>query len=476
MKLCLVNIPYLSVYGRINIGHNSSFPLGLGYIAAVARERGHRVQLLDPEAEQISLEQCLVRMREFGPDLIGLSCVTSNFDQACAWAARIKAGIPSWLMLGGVHATALPEKTLADCPALDWVVVGEGEYVIANLCDAIERKQVDLSKIESLVYREKGGFKKTKRAALIQELDRLPHPSRDLVNLAWYKLQPHFERGRRSATILSSRGCPSSCTFCGNITTGRSFRPHSAEYFVNELEMMVRQYQIRHFHIVDDNFAADKDRVVRICREILRRNLSITWFIFGRIDHLQDADLLRLMKKAGCVFILFGIESGNREVLDTLKKNLTLDQIETTCRLCRKAGIQYVNSFIVGSPGETLDTVRDTVRLAIRLKSVMAAFNIMIPFPGTAIFNTYYKQQVEQIRSWGNWCSVGDALPFPYTHTKLTTRELLSVVARAYAQYYLRPGQWLRLAGFARRPRVFWAYLRGAWGLFKASWHWARAK
>ncbi|MFH1369614.1 MAG: radical SAM protein [Elusimicrobiota bacterium] len=476
MKLCLINTPYLDVYGKIRSGKNSSFPLGLGYIASVVRQRGHEVMLVDPEAEGLSLYEAIKRIKQFNPDLAGLSSVTANFDNACLWAKEIKRNIGCPVMAGGVHVTALPEKSLQDCPEIDFLVLGEGEYVTADICDVIENKSFDPSKIPSVCFRKNGNIIKNKRSGFIENLDEIPYPARDLVDLKWYRLHPQFERGRLHATVMSSRGCPSSCTFCGNITTGRKFRPNGIKYFVDELEFLVKKYGVRHFHIVDDNFAAEKSRVTGICNEILSRNLEISWFIFGRIDQLHDEELLRLMKKSGCVFILFGIESGSQQILDNIKKGINLKQIEETCAMCRKVGIRYLNSFIIGCPGETEKTLKETINFAISLKAVISAFGVLIPFPGTPIFIKYYSDKVKGITNWQNWCSVGDNAPFEYSHTILTSKELMKFVGKAYFQYYLRIPQLIRMMGFASNPRVMFSYFKGGTGLLRASLNWIYGK
>lgn len=476
MNLCLINIPYLSIYGKINVGHNSSYPLGLGYISSIVKRQGHKVLLLDPEAAGMTQDQALIRIKGFSPNLIGLSCVTANFSTACEWAKRIKDEIKCTLMIGGVHVTALPEKSLKDCPEIDFVVQGEGEYVVTDICDNIERGNFDLANIPSLCYRLNGNIINNPRAEVIRDLDKLPYPDRESVDLNWYRLQPQFERGKLHATVLSSRGCPSSCTFCGNIVTGRKFRPRSVTSFVDELEYLLKNCGIRHFHIIDDNFAVDKKRVVGICEEIIARKLKITWFIFGRIDHLNDEKLLRIMKKAGCVYILFGIESGNQEILNKIKKYLTLEEIKKTCYLCRKVGIRYFNSFIIGSQGDTKKTVQETLKFAIELKSVMAGFSIMVPFPGSPVFNEYYRDKIKNITDWSKWCPVGDDLPFDYLHTELTRQELLTLAANAYYKYYLRPAQLLRIIQFGYQPRIILSYLRGGFGILRASANWIRKK
>ncbi|MCX6112236.1 MAG: radical SAM protein, partial [Proteobacteria bacterium] len=451
-------------------------PIGLGYIAAVAKQNGHNILLLDPEAEGIDINEALLRVKTFSPDLIGLSCVTSNFNTACLWAKDLKKTVNSLLMIGGVHVTALPEKSLKDCKYIDFIVHGEGEFIVSEICNAIDKKDLDLSKITGICYRDNSGkIIKNPRSNSIKDLDKLPWPYRDSVDLNWYRLQPHFERGKNHATIVSSRGCPSSCVFCGNIVTGRKFRAHSANYFVDELEYLVTKYGIKHFHIVDDNFVVDRERVFEICEEIKKRQLNITWFIFGRIDQLDDEEMLMEIKSAGCVYILFGIESGNQTILDNIKKNLKIDQIKRVCRMCRKIGIHYFNSFIIGNPGDTRETVKQTIDFSISLRSVMAGFNIMIPFPGTPLFNKYYAKQALSITNWKNWCSVGDDLPFEYKHTKLNMKELQKLTAGAYYKYYLRPAQLWRMITFAGlRPSIFLSYIRGGFGVFRATSNWLK--
>lgn len=475
MKLCLINAPYSKVYGKFNVGRNTSYPLGLGYISSVVKQHGHSVLFLDPEAENITLSQSIARINSFKPHLVGISSVTSNFNVASLWAKAIKDATGSLVMIGGVHVTALPEKSLTDCPFVDFVVQGEAEYVVAKLCDYIEAGNEDYSGIESLCYRKGATIVLNKRGELIKDLDSLPFPDRESVDLRWYRLQPHFTNGRPHATVISSRGCPSSCTFCGNIVTGRKFRARSPQYFVDELETLVKKYAIRHFHIVDDNFAVDKKRLVEICGQIIKRDLKISWFIFGRADHLNDEDMLSLMKRAGCVHILFGVESGSQEILDTIKKNITIEEIKRACLLCRKVGILYTNSFIIGNPGETAETVMKTIRLAIDLKSVIVGFNIMIPFPGSPVFNQYYQDTARSIIHWDHWCSVGDDLPFEYSHTKLRSAELMKLTAYAYSTYYFRLPQLMRMLMLSCKRNLVFYYIKGALGMLRACGNW-RAK
>ena len=475
MRIALINPPSLAAYGKIRSGHHCSFPLGLGYIAAYVRQFNHQVIILDPEAARISEEAMWAQIEAFKPDLIGFTAVTSNFMQARDLIRQAKEQFGSLVVIGGPHATALPQTTIESCVGLDAVIRGEGELPILEIARQFdETGKVDFDKVAGAAFYVDGKLQKNLKAPLIESIDDLPPPARDLVDLSWYSLHPHFQRGKMSATVLSSRGCPSRCTFCGNLCTGRIFRPASGVRFVDELETLVREYGIRHFHIVDDCFTAEPARVNAICNMIIERRLDITWFIFGRVDTLLDEALVLKMRAAGCVFVLLGIETGNQEVLDLMKKDTTIEQAMKCCETLRKCGIRYFNSFIIGNTGDTEQTVAETVDLAVRLKSTMAGFNIMIPFPGAPIFAKYYRHLDDVGTDWNNFCSVGDDVPYEPVHTSLTRQQLLKLTADAYRTYYSRPSQLWRVLMFARSPRVLIAYLRGAAALLSATVSWRK--
>lgn len=468
MKLALINPPCLHVYGKIKSGNYCSFPLGLGYIASYVRQAGHEVRLFDPEPSQTPLETMFKQLEEFHPDVVGITSVTSNFMLARQIAIDTRQLLKCMVIMGGPHVNALPRSTLQSTPDLDAVIMGEGEIPMLALADYFDAHgSVDFSKIPGAAFIASGQYRENPRPELIADLDALPYPARDLVDINLYQLHPHFQRGRKSATILSSRGCPSQCTFCANLCLGRKFRAHSPERFVNEMKYMAGHYGIRHFHIVDDCFTANPRRVANICDLLLAERRDITWFAFGRVNTLRDESLLAKMKKSGCECVILGIETGDQWISDLMKKGTTLEMAEECCRLLRKKRITYINSFIIGNEGDTEETVKATIAFAMKLKSAIAGFNMMIPFPGTAIFQKYFKDYDTPATNWDNWCSIGPDLPYEPRQTDLSKSDILRLTAWAYRWYYCNFFQLLRILAFARHPSVLIAYLKAALSLFR---------
>ena len=475
MKIALINPPSLFAYGKINTGHNCSFPLGLGYLASYVRQFGHKVALFDPEASRTPLNRMWEQIHTFAPDLAGFTSVTPNFTVAGRLANEAKGRLGCYVIMGGPHVTALPETSLAATPNLDAVIRGEGETSLQVIAEQFDHHgKLDFHRVPGATFFQDGRFHRTPRSKNIEDLDVFPYPARDLTDMSWYRLHAHFQRGRKSATILFSRGCPSKCTFCGNIVSGRKLRTASPRYFVGELEMMVHDYGIRHFHIVDDCFTADIEKVEDICDLIISKKLPITWFCFGRVNTLRDERIIRKMKKAGCVYILLGVESGNQQILETMKKGITLDMVEECCAVLRRVRIQYFNSFIIGNESDSRETVRETIDFAKQLRSVMAGFNILIPFPGTAVFNRYYKDLKQPDTDWSKFCSVGDDIPYEPRHTELSKNDILQLTAQAYRRYYFDISQLVRILAFVKNLGILFSYLKGAYGLGRQVLSWKR--
>jgi len=476
MRIAFINPPSLFTYGKINSGHNCSFPLGLGYIAAYARKYGHQTAIFDPEASRTPISSMWNMIHDFNPDMIGITSVTSNFMSAKELVEQAKKKIGCAIIMGGPHATALPGSTLRAIPSLNAVICGEGEIPVRLIADRFDRVgKFDVREVPGAAFLENGNLIQLRRSVFTDDLDEFPPPARDLVDLSWYVLQPHFQRGEKSATILSSRGCPSRCTFCGNTGLGRRFRPRTPLSFVNELEDLTYSHGIKHFHIVDDCFTYDPRRMEAICDLIISRRLKITWFAFGRVDTLQDENLLNKMRLAGCVYVLLGIESGNQTILDIMKKDIKIAEIKKCCALLDKCRIKYFNSFIIGNEGDSESTILETIDFAKKLKSVMAGFNILIPFPGTAIFAKYFKDLDRPETDWNNFCSVGDTIPYDPRQTKsLTRKDLMRLVSTAYREYYLNFRRLYRIMAFAYNPKIFRQYLRGAFALTRQVLSWRK--
>jgi len=420
-----------------------SFPLGLGYIAAYAGRAGHSVKMFDPEPSRTPLEAMWKEISEFGPDIVGITSVTPNFASARQLVIEAKKRLSCLVIMGGPHVTALPRSTLLSIPA-DAVILGEGEIPMLAIATEFDASgKVDFNKVPGAAFIENGEYKETIRPEPISDLDRLPYPARELLNVHLYHLY------RNSASILSSRGCPSQCTFCANICMGRKFRAHSPEYFVGEMIYLIKKYGIRHFRIVDDCFTADPGRVSEICDLILSKRMNITWDALGRVSTLRDEAVIAKMKRAGCIYMSLGIETGSQHINNLMKKGTTLEMAEECCALLRKHRIPYVNTFIIGNEGDTEETVAATIAFAKKLRSAIAMFGIMMPLPGTALFTKYYKDYDSPDTDWTNWCAQGPDQPYEPRQTELTKKDVIRLRSAANRRFYSNPFQILRTVLYA---------------------------
>ena len=386
------------------------------------------------------LELMWKKIEEFGPDIVGFTSVTPNFMSARQLVMEAKKRLGCITVMGGPHVTALPRSTLQGLPALDAVICGEGEIpmlAVANEFDA--RGKVDFNKIPGAAFMEGGEYREIPRPEPISDLDRLPYPARDLGDMKLYSW------GQNEATLITSRGCPSQCTFCANICMGRKFRAHSPEYVVGEMAFLVEKYGIRRFHIADDCFTADPIRVSEICDLMIKKHLRVTWFAAGRVNTLRDEALIRKMKRAGCLRLVLGIESGSQRILDLMKKGTTIAMIEECCSLLRKYSIATYNSYIIGGEGDTKETIMSTIAFSKKLKSEMAVFAILVPLPGTPLFDKYYKDYDTPDTNWSAWYSAMRAKPYEYRHTALSNKTIWWFMIWAHLRFYLDPFQFLRL-------------------------------
>jgi radical SAM superfamily enzyme YgiQ (UPF0313 family) len=363
------------------------FPMGLGYIAAALRATGrYEVRLVDAVKRDLSLDEVCRLIREFDPHYIGMTLYTRMVKVAVALAGRIKRDFPGKTVIGGgPHASDDYANLLARYPVFDFLVVGEGEDTLPELLAKLDADPAaDVSGVPGLAYRARDGGDRvvfTGERALPRDIDRLPPPARDLVDFDAYILKenllPH------AAEIMTSRGCSHRCVFC---SFQRKWRPRAPAAIVAEMKDLIARYpQIRSFLLFDDNFSVSRKRVVDLCQALIAAGLNrYLWSCLCRADQV-DAEMLRWMRKAGCTKIMFGVESGCPEILAALDKRIDLDQVREACRLTSRAGIDTCAFFIIGSPGETPETVERSYRFAKRLACKSTQWGIMQVYPGTQL-------------------------------------------------------------------------------------------
>lgn len=432
----------------INPSQNTNYPqppLGLASIAAVLEQNGHQVEILDVNALQLSEHEIVKKVK--GADVIGITAMTPAINSAIKIAREIKEENPDQIIiLGGPHATILPEETLNKVPEIDMIVRGEGEKTMVELFDALENNK-DIQNINGLTYRN-NGIKSSPAQPPITDLDSLPFLAYHFLPIHKYKLHPPHGRKLPYMAMMTSRGCPYNCIYCSKPIFGQKFRAQSPGRTIDEVEYLIDKFKIKEIVFYDDSFTLNKKRILQLCEEIHERNIDILWSCETRVDLINE-ELLKAMKKAGCYMIAYGIESGNQMILNNLRKRITIEQIRSAIELTHKAGIQSVGYFMLGSPGETPETIWQTIDFTKSLKLDFAQFSVMIPLPGTDIYELYLKSGHET-SNWDDYiyASLKSASTPVFETEMLSKDELQAWNARAYKEFYFRSSYiWQRLIG-----------------------------
>ncbi len=455
MRVLLVNPK-----SRLPIDTRISPPLGLAYLAAVSERRGDQVRIYDGDVEETPLATVV---HEFSPQVVGITANTTQITAAWRDAGLVKSLCSAPVVLGGPHPTSLPEESVAK-PFVDVVVRSEGEATWLELLSRFEGGDRAWD-IAGITYRNgEGAIVSTPDRAPIpvQELDAMPFPAWHLFRLERYtNLQPTVDRvDGPSLPILTSRGCPYRCSYCSQIGP-RRWRGRSVDSVVAEWRWLVRERGAAEIGVLDDSFNINRQRVLDICRRLVEEGLNrVPWIMINGIRaNIADEEVLGAMKRAGCIRVAFGVESGNQAILDSVvDKHLTLDQVRAAFRAARAVGLETIGFFIVGLPGETEATMDDTIRFACELDPLVANFSIATPFPGTTMYETVKAQGRILAETWDDFVFFEGKARFemPGLPAELVERKW----KEAYRRFYLRPGRiartllrketWLRLPRTAR--------------------------
>lgn len=482
MKVILINPPD-NLENFLGGGKNlvSVFePLGLLYISAVCKEYGYNIDVIDASAENLSFQQLKNIIADIEPDVIGITSFVSNGNIVYELGKWIKNEYPNiMVILGNTHASVYAEAYLKD-NCCDIVVHGEGEYTFLKILSVLEKKQSDFSAIPSISYRLNEKFFTTSRPTVIENLSRLPLPDRDAVKQELYNMPPitnmlySGKKNRIAKHMFTSRGCPFSCTFCV-VHNNKGQRYNSIINVVNEIEILLKKYSASYIFIMDSIFTSDKNRVITICKEIKRRRLNFKWGCEGHVGFI-DQQLAEEMESSGCYDIAFGIESGVQRLLDNVQKKVQLDKIEETVRTIKNnTKIKVSGLFILGLPGETYKDTLQTINFAKKLPLDMAQFSILVPYPGSSIFNELLmKGELDDGRRENGTLDVSVWLRYsPYifdTHNKpiwvtpaLSADTLKKLQKKALREFYFRPKQLylqLKKIHFLQLPKTIYTSLK----------------
>jgi radical SAM superfamily enzyme YgiQ (UPF0313 family) len=439
MKIILINPPPYqagesSRFLERNLIQTYTMPLGLGYIASVLLRAGYDVSIVDAYVKKLSFEGMEEVIRKSRPDIIGISCLS---DQRSSWFRliqlirvidkRIK------IVLGGPHPTLMPEQVLTHFKP-DVIVIGEGEETMLELVKTWEDGG-DINSVKGISYLEDGNFIYTPPRERIKDLDSLPFPAYHLVDIndygGWELLRMIFEiRGFKKlpkyASMVTSRGCVGNCGYCSSpLVWKKRWTQRSALNVVDEMEMLNREYGVEFVVISDDIFTINQKRVISICDEILRRKLNIMWGFETSVNFVS-AGLLNLVKRAGCFCILYGVESGSEVVLSNVSKRIKEDDVIHAFEMTKSAGIVAGAFLMVGNPGESEESINDTIRLLRKINPDIVLPQIAMITPGTKIFDLAKEKCFIDESFW-----LTDK-PFPY----YTCERKLKTLLRWYRKLY----------------------------------------
>lgn len=439
-------------------------PVGTLSVAASLREAGHEVRLVD--GAFLGHREILEGIERFRPRFVGIYSTAFGWPGARRTAADVKDRHPgAFVCAGGPYPIALKERCLAEARGLDAVVTGEGERAAVEIAARLEAGR-SLDGVLGVAFRDGAAVRVNPPRPLLANLDELPFPDRTLLgDASRYLPPPAMYRRTPVAVMLTSRGCHRQCIFCFQMDRERrsGIRYRSVESVVEEIELCLRQ-GYREIKFIDDTFAQDRQRALRICHEIRRRRLDFTWFASACVNQV-DPELLRAFKAAGCWAILFGVESGVQKNLNTVRKGITLAQARDAVRWARQAGLRVQTTFVLGLPGETYGEALRTIDFACELSADVASFHAIVPFPGTWLHD--HAAELGTLSPELTDYTYQGAAFVPHT---LTREQLGELRQRAYRTFYSRPSLLARrLLGLRSREDLRTA-VRGARTLF---WLWA---
>lgn len=408
-------------------------PLFLAYTAAVLEKNNLDVELIDCRPDYISLNQLSEKItKDIGLVVIQTSTPSINLDLETARILKEKNDQIK-IALVGPHPTALDIQILNEHSYIDLVLRGEYDYTVRDIALALENNR-DFREIKGITYRNKDEVIRNKDREYIKDLDELPFPARHFLPTDKY-FEPLFV-GKPTLRLITSRGCPFRCTFCmwPQLMYGRFFRAREPNKVVDEIEYLKQKYKIKEYYFDDDTFTINPERVTKICDEIIRRKINLPFDCLGRVDTVS-LNLLRKMAEAGCRIIRYGVESANPEILKNINKQITVDQIKFAFQETRKAGIKTHATIMFGLPGETKETIKETINFVLELNPDYAQFPVAVPYPGTEFYNLVKKRGWLISNNWEDYN--GDCAVVEYP--SLTKEEIETASRTAYKKFYLRP-------------------------------------
>jgi radical SAM superfamily enzyme YgiQ (UPF0313 family) len=427
-------------------------PTGLAYAAAALQREGHEVRVLVREEQLIKTGFDWTRaelelrnlLADFKPHLVGFSLLTPYVPEACRIGRLVRelCGASTLIVAGGVHATALPERTLQECPDTDVVVCGEGERTLAELAD-----KGACEAVRGIVFRGEEAYVRTAPRAPAADLDALGPPAYALFDMAHYTAPSRWMvrwLELPALNVRTSRGCPNRCWFCaGSLVSGLGVRHHSTDYVVDQVAYGADTLGVKAVHFEDDTLGADRERLIGLCEALCRKGLHrrVVWDGCLRVDQ-PDPELLRLMKAAGCIQVEYGFESGSEAGLRSIGKRATVEANLRAVRLTREAGLRVFADIMVGLPGETEQDFKATMDFIRRVNPDVTSFGRLFPLPGTPLYERVPQARRDSL-DWAAYTYEQEG-PLPFNFTAMPEHRFEKRY-RKHLRRFIRPKMTLEL-------------------------------
>lgn len=455
MNILFLNPPFKNECGKFSREQRSPaitksgtfyYPMWLCYAAAVLEEAGHHCLVIDAPAEHLAYDQIIREIGAFRPNVAVIDTSTPSIYDDIATAVDIKNEYDCYTVLVGTHPSALPQESLEVDSGVDAVAVGEYEYTVLELAQALEANEglpdiEDLRQIDGLVFRYNDAIISNRHRKLKEDIDAIPFVSKMYKKHLNYKDYFYSHSQHPIVTIITSRGCPYRCVYCvyPQVFNGNRVRYRSIDNVVNEIEYILAEFpDVKEIMFEDDTLTVNRDRCREFAEEIMNRGLKFKWSANSRAD--IDYETMKLLKKAGARLFCVGVESGNQTVLNNIRKKLTVEKIERFFKDAKKAGILIHGCFMVGNPGETKQTLRQTLDFAKKLNPDTAQFFPVMAYPGTQIYNWALSNNYLKETDFRKWLTDDGLHNCVISTNELSSKELVSFCNLARTEFYLRPG------------------------------------
>ena len=449
MKILLLNPPFLSRFSRtsrspeVSKGGALYYPYWLAYAAGVLEDNKFDVKLVDSPAARHSRQSTLEVAADFNPDLVVCDTSTPSIYNDVEVATEIKKQTGAFTVLVGVHASALPEETLAMNEPVDAVARGEYEHTLLELAKKIEEGG-EAFDVAGLTVRKDGGIVNTDNRELVKNLDELPFLSR--VYKKHLNIKDYFYPSVRypEVTILTARGCPFNCSFCNTPFRG-SYRTRSVEDIIEEFKYIKKELpMVKEIMIEDDTFPISKKRTIELCDRMIEERINLPWSCNARVD--TGSEVLKKMKEAGCSLVCVGFESPFQETLDSVNKKTTKDMQINFMSNARKAGLKVHGCFILGLPGDTRESIDETVKFAIELDPQTTQFYPIMVYPDTEAYRWAKEKGYLITEDYRKWIDDRGVHNCAVSRPGLNNTDLLELCDMALKKFYFRPKKVMDIA------------------------------